>query len=88
MTPGEWENWQEFAALEPFGPRQEELRAAAQCIFAAAAYRKADAGPMRPGDVFPSLKDDEDDDGQDDETIRRNMRAWVAVSNAAMRRGG
>ena len=48
--------WMAFADVEPFGPRQEEARAAVLAATGANVWRSGDA--IRPHDLFPSLRPD------------------------------
>lgn len=56
MTSEEFLGWQEYANLEPFGPRQEELRFAllVQAILAAS-WKSSEVPGLET--IAPSLKD-------------------------------
>ncbi len=80
LTPRQWQRWQWFYELEPFGPRQEELRAAALAIYTLLPHRKEGSPPLHPGDIFPSLKQDPGAAEMDDDEIRRALMGWVRAS--------
>ncbi len=49
MAAGEFDEWQEFYRIEPFGPSREDLRAGViACMLA--------SGPAKPETFFPNLK--------------------------------
>lgn len=53
MPAAEWDLWIAFYGAEPFGPRQEELRAGTIAAVAGNAW----GGKLLPADLFPSLTD-------------------------------
>ena len=55
LTSEQITDWQAFWAVEPFGPRREEFRAAVQIIAAAGPWRKKGAGALTPAQIFPEL---------------------------------
>lgn len=78
LTLADFLHWQAFAAAEPFGGPQADLRA----YYAAALPAAAVGGDApAPGDLFPSLRPD---GGRppDRTRIGRGFRAW-ALSNTA-----
>jgi hypothetical protein len=48
--------WHEYALVEPFGPLQEEVRAAIPAALMANQWRKKGDPSISPDDLFPSLK--------------------------------
>lgn len=53
ITARQWQEWQEFADLEPFGGVQDDLRACVTAIFARLAFSSSDLSPL---EFFPELK--------------------------------
>ena len=52
MTGEEWDQWQRYAELEPFGPLQEAGQAG---VIAAAVCAPWTKKPPKPSDFFPQL---------------------------------
>jgi hypothetical protein len=67
MPAVEWDLWCHFYGVEPFGPRQEELRAGTIAAVAGNAW----GGKLMPADLFPSLGGTGKGDGG------RGWRAWA-----------
>ena len=78
LTADEWATWLAFYELEPFGPRQEEVRAAV----AAAAAANAWGAKAKPADFFPSLAPTRE------EREASNRARWLALCPAAAARHG
>jgi hypothetical protein len=60
MTAAQLAEWEAFAALEPFGPLREDLRAAkvAAAVYNTAFGRTKETPTVDPADVFESLAPD------------------------------
>lgn len=61
MTSEEWDQWQTYAELEPFGPLQGAAEAGVIAAAAVAPYTKR---PPKPADFFPQLAE-------------RGRRGWI-----------
>jgi len=79
MSGNQFARWHEFFSIEPFGPRQDETRAA---VLASLVYNGLYKGDrLRHSDFFPSLREDGEDshdaDDQDPVVLSAMMQAWV-----------
>jgi hypothetical protein len=59
MSQRQFLEWMEYYALEPFGARQEDLRAGilGSILINGNPHRRSSARTVKPQDLFPSLKD-------------------------------
>lgn len=74
IPAAEWDVWVAFYGVEPFGPRQEELRAGTIAAVAGNAW----GGRLSPADLFPSLAGADRGDGT------RGWRAWATARCPAL----
>ena len=78
MPASVWRKWQILHKIEPFGPRQEDWRAAVVGILAGSPWAKHQ---LHPEDYFVSLEETDQEtavDPSDDPRVQAALaRAWV-----------
>jgi hypothetical protein len=75
MSSAEFTGWLEYAALEPFGPLREDLRAGQLASLVANIAGSKDATPAT---FFPELAEPEPEPEPED--LLTQIRAWIARS--------
>lgn len=84
-----WRRWRRYEALEPFGPRQEEVRAAVLAVMTAAPHRKANAAPLKLSTFFPSLAEEDGGRAEVEEAdlIQARWKVWVLAQGGTVEEG-